>query len=355
MRDAARLIAVAISIVLTAGCGSSPTPAARVSSATPSADASPTAVASPTSVAGACQPCLALVTLRGSDNVVVRDITDLLHPKTIGNVGPTQPQFVNATEVSYFDATGIVRAPLSGAPKSTVAKGSASFRWSPDGLTIAYLDRTTLHLVSGGEDHVAAGSFAGLPEVFGCESQTCGDSWDFVFTYSPDGRFISWAQNVTDVFRVWTSDGRDVTPEVASLPFMTVWSGSGLYFRDAKGVEVYRDGAVSTFLPGVAWMFPDASADGKIAYETRDAKGITHVFVVDAHTAKVRELASLRSRPIFLSSRYVWYQGERLCTAQESGLCTTTFSEKTYIYDLQTGVEYDSIITQVYDVWPHAA
>jgi hypothetical protein len=34
---------------------------------------------------------------------------------------------------------------------------------------------------------------------------------------------------------------------------------------------------------------------------------------------------------------------------------TTTFSETTYIYDLQTGTEWESIITNVADAWPHGA
>jgi hypothetical protein len=34
---------------------------------------------------------------------------------------------------------------------------------------------------------------------------------------------------------------------------------------------------------------------------------------------------------------------------------TTITTGKTYIYDLQTGTETESIITQVFDVWPHPA
>jgi hypothetical protein len=200
--------ALLATMLLIAACGSGPHP--TTARATPGATALPTAVPSsspsPSRVVACSESnrCYALVTLRGGSDVVVRDITDLLHPKTIGNFGPSagEPQFVSATDVSYFDGSGVVRAPLSGTPKSTTPLGSVTFRWSPDGQTIAYLDRTTLHLVSGGTDHVAAGSFAALPEGFGCESQVCGDTWDFVFEYSPDGHFISWAQNVTNVFRV---------------------------------------------------------------------------------------------------------------------------------------------------------
>jgi hypothetical protein len=346
MRTAALLRALAATALLTVACGTT----------TGSGTATPTVASSPTpkGVCDSAHRCLALVTLRGSNAIVVRDITDITHPKTVGSLGEiglppypsAPPQFVSETELSYVDGARIVRVPLSGSPKSTVADSQqvVGLRWSPDGEAAAYMrqisqSKSELHLVTAGQDRML-GSVPGLPEVFGCESQECADRWDFVFAYSPDGHFISWAQNVTGVFRIWAADGSDVTPSVPELPFMTVWSGSGLYFRDSKGVEVYRNGAVSTFLPGTAWMFPDASPGGtEIVYEKRDATGSAHVFVVDTATAKVRELAKDREGPVFLTSRYVWYRG----------------ASTTYIYDLQTGTESTSMITGVYDVWPHAA
>ena len=364
-------MAAAVLLLSACGLGSPPTAAATSPNPTPSVATRPTAAPSPTPTE-LCTPtnrCLALVTLRGSDAVVVRDITDFNHPRTVGSLGTigfppypsAPPQFISASELSYVDGNRLVRTPLSGSPKATVAEapGMAGFSWSPDGQTAAYLtqisrSKSELHLHNAGQDRVVA-SIPGLPEVFGCESQACADTWDFVFTYSPDGRFISWAQDVTDVVRVWDADGKDVTPAVASLPFMTVWSGTGFYFRDSNGVELYRDGVVSSFMTGVPWMFPDASPGGQqIVYEQRDAKGLAHVFVVDTHTTNVRELAAGRADPVFLSSRLIWYRGERLC-APGTCLGPSTYTDKTYIYDLQTGTEYESIITGVYDVWPHAA
>jgi hypothetical protein len=211
-----------------------------------------------------------------------------------------------------------------------------------------------LHLVSGGKDRIVS-TMPGLPSVFGCESQACGDSWAFNLSYSPDGRFITWAQNITDVFRMWTASGVDVTP---TTPFVqkAVWSGPNFYFQDTKGIDVLRDGVVSTFLPGVTWIRPKASpAGGQIVYATRDASGMSHTFVVDTATAKTRELGKFRAEPVFLTARYVWYLGERLCTATECGSGGATRTGKTYIYDLQAGTETESIITSVSDVWPHPA
>jgi uncharacterized protein YqjF (DUF2071 family) len=136
-----------------------------------------------------------------------------------------------------------------------------------------------------------------------------------------------------------------------------VWSGGSLYFRDDKGVEVWRDGVVSPFLPGVAWVRPKASpGGGKIVYEVRDAQRWSHTYVVDTSTRQVRDLGKAHAEPVFLTSRYIWYLGERACVAADG--CGTRVagvpSGKTYIYDLQDGTQSESIITSVADVWPHA-
>jgi len=61
---------------------------------------------------------------------------------------------------------------------------------------------------------------------------------------------------------------------------------------------------------------------------------------------------------VFLTSRYIWYEGERACVAAD--VCGSApgghpLNGKTYIYDLQTGTETESIITGVADVWPQPA
>jgi hypothetical protein len=212
-----------------------------------------------------------------------------------------------------------------------------------------------LHLVTAGKDRIV-GSMPGLPSAFGCESQGCADGWDFHLSYSPDGRFITWAQSVTDVFRMWTAAGVDVTP---STPFvnMSVWSGANFYFGDSKEVKVWRNGVVSTFLPGVAWIRPKASPGGRqIVYETRNAAGVSRTYVVDTVTAKVRQLGgTYRAEPTFLTARFIWYKGERYCNLNECFAGSALPTGKTYIYDLQTGIESESIITSVADVWPHPA
>ena len=368
MKTADWIRALAVTALMASACGGSTPTAGNTPS--PSAATSPSA--SPT--ANPCPPpsnrCLALVTLRGSDSIVVRDITDIAHPTTLSNAGPvSMSMFVSATELSYSDDTGIVRAPLAGAPKTrlTTSHGLAlySYAWSPDGRTLAYLTQSgsgiALHELRGGSDRVLEGAMPAIPAI-GCESQFCpiADTLDIRVSYSPDGGSISLVASVlkVNVFRLWSSDGKVLSSSDSQARSMSTWSGNSLYFRDAGGVEMWRDGTTSPFLPGVVWIRPKASPiGGQIVYETRDAHHLAHTFVVDTATRKIRELPKGRFDPWFLTSRYVWYQGQRSCVAADH--CPTGWSAissgKTYIYDLVAGTETESIITGVYDVWPHPA
>jgi hypothetical protein len=341
---------------LIAACSPSATPIAhQVTSPTPTALAP-----------GTCDTahrCLALVTLRGSENFVVRDITDINHPKTVDTLpGPNLiPRFVSATEMSDVDNASLYRMPLSGSPKTVVAKAAISlglFAWTSDGKTAGYVTGDGLHLITAGRD-VKFGGPLPVAGGYGCEGQECADSWDSRLAFSPDDAYVSMLVLSGPVagFKLWTSDGKLLTSPTAQAPTMSVWSGHSFYFRDTGGVEVWRDGATSRFLAGVQWVRPKASpAGGLIVYEERDRTDLAHVYVVDTVSNKVKELKAGRSEPVFLTSRYVWYAGERLCLPADQCAVTSTIpTGKTYLYDLQTDTEYASIITGVYDVWPHAA
>jgi hypothetical protein len=356
IRTAAWFRVLAVTTLLAAACGS--TTGNGTSALTP--NPTPTVV----QCAAPSNPCLALVTLRGSNNVVVRDITDFSHPKTVSNLGTiVRPQFVSGTDLSYADATGLVRVPLAGSPKTVVAKSSQVmlFDWSPDGSTAAYVSnessKSELHLVTGGQDRVVST----MPAILGgCETRSCGDRSDFRLSYSQDGHFISLVQSFGGPnFRLWSSDGKLLkSNEPGSSYGMSAWSGNGLYVVGANGVAVWRNAVASSFLPGVSWLRPKGSPGGdQIVYAARDSSGFAHTYVVDTTTTKVRELKQGRSEPVFLTARYIWYQGERACVAADQ--CDPSFpvvaTGKTYIYDLQDGAETESVITSVADVWPHAA
>src|SRR6266540_2865556 len=361
--------ALVATVLLLSACGSGgPTGSATSPAASPIA--TPVASPTPTALCTASNRCLALVTLRGSSHFVVRDVTDISRATTVADLGAISvPQFAGATQVSYVDGSDLLVVPLTGSPRTRVASSPGlvnfPFAWSRDGAA-AYLSQTesalTVHQVAGGKDTVIANSVPVIPGV-GCESQFCPgtDSWDLTLAYSPYGNAISFVDHVASVstFSIWSPSGQVLDASDSDGRFMAVWSGNGLYFRDDKtGVLVWRSGSVSTFMPSSQWIHPKASpAGGQIVYATKDRQGWHHVFVVDIAARHVQEIKKARSGPEYLTSRYLWYRGERACAASDG--CppgwSVVNSGKTYIYDLQTGVEYSSIITGVYDVWPRGA
>jgi hypothetical protein len=301
---------------------------------------------------------------------VVRDVTDFFHPTTVSaleNLG--RPQFVSATEMS----SELVRMPLSGSPRTTVAlqcRGMFGLAWSPDGRSAAYVTDLSdssvseLHLVADGKNR-AVSSMPAIP-ITGCVG-SCADFVDMRLLFSPNGAFISFASVwAGSIIRIWSSDGKlvktiDGDPaDARSGPTMSVWSGNSFFFRDKQGIQVWRDGAQSLFLPGVMWIRPKASpAGGRVVYVAKDQSGTPNVFLVDAASAQTRIIAISRSEPAFLNSHLIWYKEERPCVSGDkypcgSGLATIE-TGKTYIYDLQDNSEKESTITAVFDVWPHPA
>ena len=405
--------------LLADACGSTQaTPAAAVARATQSASssasapanpyvppneqASPARTSSPTRTSAPCPvdklPAsfppvetssrnLVLATLAGGSQTVVRDVTDINHPATVsivtgpagwGGDGWASPSFVDSTTVAYVaDYYGpLVRLPLSGVGRESMALGCApativTYRWSPDGQSFSYVLEPAAwvdtpgasfewHLVSGGVDKVIGHA----PPW--CHCGNGSDIQSVSVAFSPDGRYVSLIDSfgrgmAVQVRRIdGSAAGRDLpsSPDTTNPITMGVWSGTDLFFRDPQGVERWHDGSVTPFLPGVAWIHPAASpGGGQIVYAARGGDGLARIYVVDLSTGSVRQLTTQpRNWPLFLTQRYVWYRGERLCGQNEPGMCLhTTFTGKTYIYDLQSGAEWESIITDIADVWPHAA
>lgn len=330
---------------------------------------------------------LALVHLRGSDATVVRDITDISHPFTVATPAVAQWQlpaldtvrFVSPTEISESFG-GLVRMSFDGATKTTVAAdcqgGLVAFAWSRDGTKVAYVwekDRPfgstppwlfELHVVQDGVD-----STIGTAPAWCHCGEGVVDKEDLRLAFSAGGDLVSWVTyaGIASDFQVRRLDGTlvgaEIRPPLTDLDTqyttMSVWSSNALYYRDARGIEVWRNGSVSPFLPGVAWIRPRASPAGdQIVYEARDSTGLGHVFVVDTASGTVRQLTSTaRVEPFFLTPRYVWYEGERLCVSGDQCYfgAKTIATGKTYIYDVATETESESIVTNVADTWPHAA
>jgi len=314
---------------------------------------------------------LALINFKGSQQLIVRDFTDILNPLTISRLDRpgVLAQFVSATELSSADEKSLVRMPLAGSPKTVVACARAvALAWNADGTAAAYVTRTDknggseLHVVAGGQNRVL-GSMTGNV-ITGCESPSCADSIFVRLAYSPNGKYISYVQTWGGpVFRLWQSDGTLIKSVDSrsglspSTPSMAVWSGNTLYWRDEKGVEMWHDGVEAVVLSDVAWIAPSASqGGGQIAYTARPA-GLPTVYILDTASGKARELRKLRSGATFLNSHLIWYREERGCASGDPHPCgdrPTIPSGKTYIYDLDDKTDTESVIAAVIDVWPRA-
>jgi hypothetical protein len=315
---------------------------------------------------------LELVALKGGGRLVIRDITDLAHPRTVQTFdtgsdvqeGGGIPQFVSASEISYYSHGtaqpanlqdfAFVRTPLSGSPKTVVARpclGSVGGDWNPDGTAMTYgaagQGHAYLHIVTRGRDSIVD-SFAWDGGPYGPPSSP---------TYSTDGSYISWVGFGSFPTHIWTSDGKPAMASDPSSVRLALWSSDVLYMDGARGIEKWRAGVVSLFLPGVHWVDARSSpAGGQIVYTVRDADGTGHVMIVDLTSGSTREIGRSRAYPQFLTTDFLWYQQERLCAPTDPvGACTgkTITTGNTFVYDLRTGTESPSILEAVYDVWPH--
>lgn len=312
---------------------------------------------------------LAIVRLQGSTKAVIRDVTDISHPATVAslNIPSAYPRFVGPNDVSWLwsdEYTNLFRTSIAGGTNIVVATCAALFDWSPDGTAAVYIssdgEKSALRQVVNGLDQ----KLADLPRfpAVDCESQGCADNWFFNIALSADGSLISLIESFggpQTTFRIFKRDGTPVFDGGAdSGATMAVWSGESLYFRDAQGVQVWRGGnTFSSVLPRVAWIYPKASpGGGQILFTVRDASGLPRVEILDTASSSVRQLSGGADRPAFLTSRYVWYEGIRLCgSSDQCPFTPVTPTGKTYVFDLQTGIASGSIITEVMDTWPHGA
>jgi hypothetical protein len=185
--------------------------------------------------------------------------------------------------------------------------------------------------------------------------------------FSPDGQYLALEETFTASagatkylaggLRVWrVSDVGLVAPPVSGTT-MAVWAENSLFYRDQAGVHRWEvPGATSQVLPGVMWLRPRASPDGKwIVYTVRDSVGLPHVNLYSVSAGSGLSVSSApRSDGVFLSPTVLWEREERLCTANDScGMGGPTIrTGTTFTYDLAARQETPSTITNVADVWP---
>jgi hypothetical protein len=188
-------------------------------------------------------------------------------------------------------------------------------------------------------------------------------------SYSEDGKFLA----MTDYDRagiggtgdhakmqIRRGDGSLLTTDAQSglsggIVSDMVWANSSLYFRDFSGIEVWSQTGVCSALPGVQWIRPKLSPDGKlIAFHTEDSQGLPHVYVLDLRTRNVRQASpGGGAEPWFIGSDYIWFLEERLCAANEPcGVAQSKLTGKTFIVNLAAGATSGSRIARIADTYP---
>ena len=324
---------------------------------------------------------LALATLRNTAGVVVRDISDLAKPVTrcVIKGSGIYFRFVSATRVSYIvsgdngegalyavdlptQTTSLVRAWSNGGSLYWV------YAWSPDGSSLSYLssngDHVAWHVLSAAGDLTLSdlGSIPGRGIAAASDNAMVG--------FSTDGRYVA----LEHTFNPTSGVAKAAPFQVVRLSdhklvysrtdgSMAVWASTGatLYFRTSLGVESWVPGnATAVVVPqGFRWITPvlgaAASADGKrIAYVDADGKGnhfAGYVRLSDGQAFRVSPRP--RTRAAFLNSTLMWYLEESVCVSQ-CGLGQPTVTGRAYIFDVVAGTESASIITTLFDSWPHS-
>jgi hypothetical protein len=388
-----RGMGLAAALLMLAACGGStgatPTPSSATSTPTPVASApfpSPTPGGPPppnaaTVTCGSQIPAgaeLALVTLRNTVGVIVRDITDLAHPVTrctIKGAGDPFFRFIDATHISYITNGGraLYMVDLLTRTTSLVRawgnQGSAYwvYAWSPDGRALSYLssngDQVEWHLLSAAGDVTLSklGSFPGR----GANP----DSDDAMVGFSADGQYVALEQTISyngveapagqaapfQVVRL--SDHKVVYSRMNGT--MATWAGSGaaFYFRTAAGVEEWDPAnGPRLAVANLQWIHPWPSANGQlIVYATANAKG-NHLpgFLRLPDNSGGTFSNQFRTGEKLLKPLLLWYAEEAAACVQ----CDTAeprLTGRTYIRDLNTGTDEPSIITAVFDSWPHVS
>jgi hypothetical protein len=326
---------------------------------------------------------LVLGRLEGSTATVVRDITDIAHPTNTAIIqlastspdpwGPWKPAFVGGTEVADGTGTSLSVVTLPSAQRTTIYQGCpysiVTFGWSPSGDYLTYVREINFpagspqfewHLVGRGADRLLATTAAWCH----CDGEGPADNYSLASGFSPDGNYVLLVESGVGTgaaasvgIQVRNLNGDLVVTETyAGMP---VWSGGDLYFRNSSGVLKWHTGTTTMLLSGVQWIRPNSSpAGGKIVYWARAADGLGRVYLLDLTSGTTRELSTEpRMEPVFLSSRYIWYEGERACTDADTKCVFqhTMPTGITYVYDLGDGTELQSAIAAAYDVWPHGA
>jgi Tol biopolymer transport system component len=300
----------------------------------------------------------------------VRDVTDLSKPITrcVLKGGGSYFRFVDATHISYIvtDDSGLgalylvdLNHSITSLVRVWTNEGSLYwvYAWSPDGKTLSYLssngEKVAWRMLSAGGD-VLVNDLGSVPGR-GVDP----NSDDAMIGFSADGKYVALEQTFVGahIQVVRLADRKVVYSRTDGS--MAAWgrTGESLYFRTSAGVEAWdtTTGSRVVIPQGIRWIHPWPSPDGsRIAYVAADFKGNHFPGYVDLSNDQAIRVSSLpRAGAAFLTGRWMWYAGESVCRSQ-CGLGEPKLTGQTYLYDVIARRESSSIITALFDSWPHS-
>lgn len=411
--------ALVLALLVLTGCGSAAPAARQTPSTTPVAMANPSPSVGPVASPGpfvppspvapaaktpkpvnfACSSAipagaqLDLVTLRGSTDIVVRDITNLSKPVSrcafkpcyqfCDSYGPDSMQFVTGRFVSYIARSAendgaMYLVDLQSSETKLVRIWGPNegyfdwvFAWSPDGNSFTYFTTTQWRIRSAAGDE----ALSPLGKDLGYNFDPDRDSR--MVGFSADGQYVAVDMSIDlgtkptaggfmvghgALFKVIRLSDKKVFYSRTDGS-MATWAGRGsqLFFRTSRGLEEWDPIAGPRLVvPGLAWTNPVPSADGKrIAYLTVNANGNHFPAQLRLGDQPIRSIP-LSSQPrmsvAFLNPTLAWYAEESLCSGHCPGYGETSggppLTGRTFVHDLVTGTVSTSVVTAVADVWP---
>lgn len=331
---------------------------------------------------------VAIVQLRGSDDLVLRDYADVAHPRTACTFGWTPGQqgsqpleildarhivivwggrelwyaVVGLPEVRYrwFALPDLPQTPdLSWPPEFVaVSPNLDQVLWvshSADDLTSGY-GTTEVHVTTASGDRTVVSHADLLPGFCGASP-----SWG-MYTRTGEHALVRTGEGGSQFTHLFVLEGEtpvlSIQPpdggwSMGSWPGAAIWSPTSetLYYTQGGDVWRWAPGADPViYLPGVSWLSATMTPDGThLAYEVQNPDDSHSVYLVDlAGDGAPHQIGKgPRIRPRFVNNTQLWYE-----TGSSGGCVPGPEEPQPLIYNLADGSESPSILDSVWNVWP---
>lgn len=299
---------------------------------------------------------VAIVTLHGQDNIVLRDYADESHPRTFCSFGPGVSPFSildpHHVAAFYGPATVVLELPSGRALEVGV-----------NGFVVAVAPDTSQVLDFSGDPpalHDTWDSGDVVIQAYPTPAGRCGGGpWPGAFSRDSKYGFAIWDQGPNATFMNIVGNHQGLYAEVPppggwtnlQQPNMAIWSPveDKLYFSKQNAVWTWTpSGGASQLRAGLSWYYPSMSPDGKrLAYEAwgpNFTSPTVHLMDPVAGT-DIAQIGSAPSElPTFLGNDLLWFR------TQAGGCGPNDF--KSYVYDFRDNSLSGSIVDWVSATWP---